>query len=89
MRTKDNEMRETRSARTYSQTEAERFVKFLGCWQFANPTDAAKRRDDGEYGRLLRRLIEVNKSRQDEAGIWETAAAYRELDILRGGRYDG
>jgi hypothetical protein len=67
---------------SYGPTQAERFVRLLGCWSFVNPTDAAKRRDPAEYKSLLRKLIEVNNSRLDNVGFAETAAAKRELVAL-------
>lgn len=68
--------------RRYTQTEAQRYVKYLCCWKFANPVDAAKRRDPREYRQRLLQLIEINKSRIDQAGKWEIAAAIKELAKL-------
>lgn len=69
-------------SRNYTQFHAQRYVRFLGCWSFVNPTDAAKRRDPNEYRELLLKLIEANKTRDDKIGTWETLAAFEELDNL-------
>jgi hypothetical protein len=68
----------------YGRFEVQRYVKFLGCWSFVNPTDAVKRRDPQEYRSLLQRLIEVNRTRWDNIGFWEVQAAERELKAMGG-----
>ena len=70
--------------RSYTQTECEKFISLLGCWQFANPTDAAKRRDPAEYHRLLIKFLRVNMNRKDEVGKWERLAAMNALKKIGG-----
>jgi hypothetical protein len=65
--------------KSYGKLEAQRYVRYLGCWTFVNPTDAAKRRDPEEYKALLRQLIEVNKTRHDQIGMFETQYAKQAL----------
>jgi hypothetical protein len=72
-------MRTEKNNRTYTKLDAQRYVAFLGCWTFANPIDAANRRDLRDYLHLLTMLIEVNKTRHDHIGRWETEAAKRIL----------
>ena len=66
-------------ARSYTQREIERFIKYLGCWTFANEVDAINRRDPAEYHRLLLKFLRVNMNRQDDVGKWERLAAMRAL----------
>ena len=66
----------------YTQFHAAKYVRYLGCWTFVNPTDAAKRRDPEEYRQLLNKVIEANSSRTDSAGQWETDAALEALGEL-------
>jgi len=69
-------------SRGYTQLHAQRYIQFLGCWTFANPTDAVKRRDKHEYIQLLLKVVESNMTRADKAGAWETIAALEALDNL-------
>jgi hypothetical protein len=64
----------------YGRTEINRYIKYLGCWTFVNPVDASKRRDPREYQQILRKLIEVNRTRLDTVGRMETDAA---LEAIR------
>jgi hypothetical protein len=66
----------------YSQGEAQRFVHFLLCWTFVNPVAAIIKRDPADYREALLNLIQVNQTRHDQAGIWETKAAQAELRAL-------
>lgn len=75
-------MPQDNSKRDYTRCQAERYVQLLGCWGFANPTDAAKRRSPVEYKKFLLQLIEVNKNRTDKVGVWEIEAAKIELSKL-------
>lgn len=66
----------------YGRSDCDRFVRYLGCWSFVNPVNAVHRRDPAEYVGLLKQLIAVNKTRQDNFGRWETLAALSELRRL-------
>ena len=67
----------------YNQTHAAEFVRLLCCWTFTDPPSAAYRRDKNDYRSALLNLIEVNKTRTDAVGIWETAAAHAEIAAMR------
>ena len=67
----------------YNQTHATEFVRLLCCWTFTDPPSAAYRRDKNDYRSALLNLIEVNKTRTDAVGIWESAAAHAEIAALR------
>lgn len=75
-------MLQSNGDRRFTKKDAEDYVRKYGCWQFANPTDAIKRRDPQDYRELLIKLIETLKSRKDSVGVWETAAAKKELKTL-------
>ena len=66
----------------YGKFQHEQFIELLGCWTFVNPRDAIKRRDPKDYQEWLLKLIEVNKTREDRAGYWETKAAIKALKNL-------
>jgi hypothetical protein len=66
----------------YDQEAAIRFIKYLGCHRFANPTDAVKRRDPDKYRYLLCKVIEINRNRTDLPGVWEFEAAVDALKKL-------
>lgn len=70
--------------RRYRKVECEEYVRYLGLWSYPSPPSQLHRRSEVEYRRLLERLIEVNKGRLDEVGVWESAAARRELRGLSG-----
>lgn len=75
------------SSKNYGQEAAFEYVHFIGLWSYANPYQAAldkNKRSDAEFRVLLKQIIEVNKTRQDSIGEWETTAAKRELAILGG-----
>ena len=70
--------------RRYRQAECEEYVSYLGLWNYPSPASQLHHRSEVEYRRLLERLIEVNKGRLDEVGVWESAAARRELRGMSG-----
>lgn len=67
----------------YGKSEAERYVEFLGCWRYPNVEEAKRKQDRVEYGAALHNLIRVNATRRDRIGVWETAAAERELRRMK------
>jgi hypothetical protein len=69
--------------RSYGRLEAEKFVRYLGLWWSPAPERAVESRDKLEYRRSLERLIRVNRTREDEIGGWETAAAEKILAGMR------
>lgn len=69
--------------RGYTRFDAVRYVKYLGCWTFVDIKTAIVRRDPNDYRELLLKLIEANKSRNDDAGKWETTEARKQLKALR------
>ena len=84
-------MPQTYGMRVYNRNEAFLYVSKLGCWSYANPTDAIKRRDVKEYKKMLRNLIITNRDRvlQEQLslkpgpGTWETEAAIEILIALK------
>ena len=64
---------------TYGQHEITRFVRLLGLWTYGNPAANIERRSDAEYAGLLKKLISVNKNRDDAVGCAETKAAQMAL----------
>ena len=70
--------------RMYTQLAAEKFVKYLTLWGWPNPPSMMHTRDGQEYRDALLNLIQVNQTRKDEVGAWETYAAEKELKALGG-----
>ena len=70
------------SQRIYTQAEAEKFVKYLCCWTRDRTLADIANRDPKDYREALLKLIEANKTRKDQIGLWETLAALKELDKL-------
>ena len=66
----------------YTRHHAMEYVHYLGCWWSPNKDVAILGRDPREYIRLLKKLIEVNRTRNDKIGRWESLAAEEQLERL-------
>jgi hypothetical protein len=70
------------SNKCYSMAEAAHFIEFLGCWRYPSPYYMITYRDPAEYRELLFKVINVNKTRKDKIGAYETEFARQALERM-------
>lgn len=70
--------------KNYDQHHAIEFVRYLGLWSYPVPANCLDLRSPQDYRDMLLQVVEVNRTRKDNVGRWETRAAIEELNALIG-----